>query len=145
MVEVNESARRFIQQWHEALEKRNLEKVDLLLAPDVRLVSPVAFRAFTDRQYILKVLRTVVSTLENFRYTRSCVLDDGGVLLVFEGELNGRTIEGIDLFDLDDDGRVTQLKVMLRPFRVYASFAIEMGEQLGSSNLTMKLMKLLLR
>jgi hypothetical protein len=34
---------------------------------------------------------------------------------------------------------------MLRPFRVYASFAIEMGERLGKSNLTMKLLKLLLR
>ncbi len=65
--------------------------------------------------------------------------------MVFEGELKGKTIEGIDLFDLDDKGRVTQLKVMLRPFRVYASFAIEIGERLGKSNLTMKLLKLLLR
>jgi hypothetical protein len=142
---VNEIAKQFIQKWHEALEGRSLEKVDQLLAPGVRLISPVAFRPFTDRQYILKVLSTVVSTLQDFRYTRSCVLDDGGVLLVFEGELKGKTIEGIDLFDLDDKGQVTQLKVMLRPFRVYASFAIEMAERLGSSNLTMKLMKLLLR
>ena len=142
---MNESAKQFIQKWHAALEEKSLEKIDQLLSSDVRLISPVAFKPFTDRQYIMKVLSTVVSTLEDFRYTRSGVLDDGGVLMVFEGELKGKTIEGIDLFDLDDKGQVTQLKVMLRPFRVYASFAIEMGERLGKSNLTMKLLKLLLR
>jgi hypothetical protein len=145
ITQVNESAKQFIQKWHEALEQKSLKKIDRLLAPDVRLVSPVAFIPFTDRQYILKVLSTVISTLKDFRYTRSCDLDDGGVLMVFEGELKGKTIEGIDLFDLDDNGRVTQLKVMLRPFRVYASFAIEIGERLGKSNLTMRLLKLLLR
>jgi hypothetical protein len=145
IAQVNESAKRFIQKWHEALEEKSLEKIDKLLSPGVRLISPVAFKPFTDRQYIMKVLSTVVSTLKDFRYTRSCVLDDGGVLMVFEGELKGKTIEGIDLFDLNDKGQITQLKVMLRPFRVYASFAIEMGERLGKSNLTMKLLKLLLR
>ena len=139
---MNNRARQFIQNWHQAIAERSLEKVDQALAPDVRLISPVAFRPIIDRQYILRVLKTVFSTLQNFRYTRSCVLDDGGVLMLFEGELKGKTIEGVDIFDLDDKGQVTQLKVMLRPFRVYASFAIEMGERLDRSNLTMKLLKL---
>ena len=142
---MNESAKQFIQKWHDALEEKSFEKIDQLLAPGVRLISPVAFKPFTDRQYIMKVLTTVVSTLNDYRYTLSCVLDDGGVLMVFEGELKGKTIEGIDLFDLNDKGQITQLKVMLRPFRVYTSFAIEMGERLGKSNLTMKLLNLLLR
>ena len=142
---MNESAQKFIQSWHEALEERSLEKVDQLLSPDVRLISPVAYKPITDRQYVMKVLSTVVSTLEDFRYTRSSILDDGGVLMVFEGKLRGKMLEGIDLFDLNDKGQVTQLKVMLRPFRAYASFAIEIGERLGKSNATMKLLKLLLR
>lgn len=92
---MNESAKQFIQKWHAALEEKSFEKIERLLSPGVRLISPVAFKPVTDRQYIMKVLSTVVSTLEDFRYTRSCVLDDGGVLMVFEGELKGKTIEGL--------------------------------------------------
>ena len=134
----------FIEEWHSAVEERSYEKVNALLADDVKLISPVAYKPFTDRAYILKVLENVVGTLENFRYTRSTVLSDGGVLLVFEGEIDGKTLEGIDLIDLDSEGKVKILKVMVRPFRVYAKFAITMGERLGVKNLKMSLLKFLL-
>jgi hypothetical protein len=136
---------KFIEEWHSAVEERSFEKVNALLAEDVTLVSPVAFKPFTDRAYILKVLENVVGTLENFRYTRSTVLSDGGVLLVFEGEIDGKTLEGIDLIDLDPEGRVKTLKVMMRPFRVYTKFAFTMAERLGIKNVKMSLLRFLLR
>jgi hypothetical protein len=134
----------FIDDWHTAVEERSFEKVNALLAEDVTLISPVAFRPITDRAYILKVLENVVGTLDDFRYTRSTVLSDGGVLLVFEGEIDGKTLEGIDLIDLDSEGKVKTLKVMLRPFRVYAKFAFTMAERLGIKSLKMSVMKFLL-
>ena len=136
---------KFIEDWHAAVEERSYEKVDALLADGVTLVSPVAFKPFTDRAYILKVLENVVGTLENFRYTRSTVLSDGGILLVFEGEIDGKTLEGIDLIDLNSEGKVETLKVMVRPFRVYAKFAFTMAERLGIKSLKMSLMRFLLR
>ena len=136
---------KFIEEWHSAVEERSFEKVNALLAEDVKLISPVAFKPFTDRAYILKVLENVVGTLENFRYTRSTVLSDGGVLLVFEGELDGKTLEGIDLIDLDSEGKVKTLKVMMRPFRVYTKFAFTMAERLGIKNWKMSFLKFLLR
>jgi hypothetical protein len=136
---------KFIEDWHSAIEERSLEKVNALLAEDVNLISPVAFKPFTDRAYILKVLENVVGTLENFRYTRSTVLSDGGVLLVFEGEIDGQTLEGIDLIDLDSEGKIKTLKVMVRPFRVYTKFAFAMAERLGIKSLKMSFLKFLLR
>jgi hypothetical protein len=136
---------RFIEDWHSAVEERSFEKVDALLAEDVTLISPVAFKPITDRAYILKVLANVVGTLENFRYTRSTVLSDGGVLLVFEGEIDSKTLEGIDLIDLDSEGKVKTLKVMVRPFRVYTKFAFAMAERLGIKSLKMSFLKFLLR
>ncbi len=135
---------KFIEDWHCAVEERSFEKVNALLADGVNLVSPVAYKPFTDRTYILKVLENVVGTLENFRYTRSTALSDGGVLMVFEGEIDGKTLEGIDLFDLDSEGKVKTLKVMVRPFRVYTKFAIAMAERLGIKNWRMSLMRWLL-
>ena len=135
---------KFIEDWHSAVEERSFEKVNALLADDVNLISPVAFKPFTDRAYILKVLENVVGTLENFRYTRSTVLSDGGVLLIFEGEIDGLTLEGMDLIDLDAEGKVKTLKVMMRPFRVYTKFAFTMAERLGIKSLKMSLMRFLL-
>jgi hypothetical protein len=135
---------KFIDEWHTAVEERSFEKVNALLAEDVKLISPVAFKPFTDRAYILKVLENVVGTLENFRYTRSTVLSDGGVLLIFEGEIDGMTLEGMDLIDLDAEGKLKTLKVMMRPFRVYTKFAFTMAERLGIKSLKMSIMKFLL-
>ena len=135
---------KFIEDWHCAVEERSFEKVNALLADDVNLVSPVAFKLITDRAYILKVLENVVGTLENFRYTRSTVLSDGGVLMIFEGEIDGKTLEGIDLFDLDSEGKVKTLKVMVRPFFAYTKFAFAMAERMGIKSLRMSLVKFLL-
>ena len=136
---------KFIEEWHSAVEERSYEKINALLAEDVKLISPVAFKPFKDRAYILKVLENVVGTLENFRYTRSTVLSDGGVLLIFEGEIDGMTLEGMDLIDLDSEGKVRTLKVMMRPFRVYTKFAFTMAERLGIKSLKMSLLRFLLR
>ena len=137
-------ADQFIQKWHEAVDERSFEKIDALLADDFKLISPVAFKPFTDRLYVMNVLQNVVTAIEGFHYTRSTAMDDGGVLLIFQGELNGKTIEGIDLFDLNADGQAISLKVMLRPFKVYALFAFTMAQRLGISNFKMKLLKFLM-
>ena len=136
---------KFMEDWHVAVEERSFDKVNALIAEDATLISPVAYKPFTDRAYILKVLENVVGTLENFRYTRSTVLGDGGILLVFEGEIDGQTLEGIDLIDLDSEGKLKTLKVMVRPFRVYTKFAFTMAERLGIKSLKMSLLKFLLR
>ena len=135
----------FLEKWHAAVDERSREKINALLAADMKLISPVAFKPFTDRSYVLTVLENVVGTLENFRYTRSTVLGDGGILLVFEGEIDGKTLEGIDLIDLDSEGKVKELKVMLRPFRVYSKFAFTMAERLGIKSLKMSLLKFLMK
>jgi len=95
---MTEIATRFIEEWHQAIQERSLDKVENLLAPpNIKVVSPVVFKPYTDRDYILKLLENVISVIEDFHYTRSTILSDGGVLLVFEGKVEGKIIEGINL------------------------------------------------
>ena len=126
------------------MSERSFEKVEKLLAPDIQFISPVAFKPFTDRNYILKFLENVVLLIEDFLYTRSTILSDGGVLLVFDGKVDEKIIEVIDLIDLDSQGRIKTLKVMLRPFRVYSVFAFKIAERLVVGSFKMKLLKLLM-
>ena len=138
-------AEQFLDKWHEGVDERSFAKINALLAEGIQLISPVAFRPITDRQYILKVLENVVTNIEGFHYTRSVVLSDGGVLLIFQGEVDGLMIEGMDFFDLDSEGRATSLKVMLRPYKAYSAFALKMAETLGIKSFKMKLLKFLIR
>ena len=142
---MSELAEQFIEKWHEGVDERSFEKINDLLADGIELISPVAFTPITDRKYILKVLENVVTTIEGFHYTRSTALADGGVLLIFQGKVDGLTIEGIDLFDLDDEGRAIRLKVMLRPYKAYTTFAFKMAERMGIRSFKMKLLKFLVR
>ena len=49
-----------------------------------------------------------------FRYTRR-ILDGNHAALEFETTMDGVTVNGVDLITCDDDGRITEFKVMLRP------------------------------
>jgi hypothetical protein len=50
---MTEAAAKFMEKWHQAISERSLEKVENLLAPDIQLISPIAFKIYTDRNYIL--------------------------------------------------------------------------------------------
>lgn len=51
---------------------------------------------------------------EGFRYTREFTSDRGAVL-EFETELQGIHINGIDMIEWNDAGRIVDFKVMVRP------------------------------
>ena len=58
----------------------------------------------------------------NLRGFETTVADDNGRLL---------EVEGVDVFRLDDAGRVTTLTVMLRPLSAVQAVGARMREQLG--------------
>ena len=43
--------------------------------------------------------------------------DDSSAILEFTAELDGLTVHGIDMIRWDDDGRITEFTVMVRPFK----------------------------
>ena len=115
----------------EAFDLRDWAKISELLAVDFELVSPVAHKPYHERELCLAILEAVFKTLDGFVYTRTEVFE-GGVLLVFRGEIDGLTLEGIDLFDVDDQGKARRLTVMIRPLKAATLFAQRMGEHLAT-------------
>ena len=81
--------------------------------------SPVVYRPYAGRDAVLKVLEAAELVLGrggNCRYVHQLEDSDGRVaILEFATEVDGRQVEGIDDSTFDEDGRITELKVMLRP------------------------------
>jgi len=121
-------------QFRLAAESKDFELMTETLREDVVLHSPILFRGFEGRDTVIAVLTHVAATLEDFTYTDE--LGDGKtVCLRFKAQVAGtnRELEGIDFLELDDEGRVAELTVFMRPFSALTAFNEQMKARLGAS------------
>ena len=90
-----------------------------LFREDAVFRSPVVYRPYEGRDAVLKVLLAAERVLAlggHFRYVHQVEDSDARVaFLEFATEVDGRQVEGIDKLAFDEQGRITELKVMLRP------------------------------
>lgn len=115
-----------------AAESKDLELLSETLREDVVLHSPVLFRGFEGRETVIAVLTHVAATLEDLTYTHE-LADANTVALRFKAKVGDRELEGIDFLELDDDGRVAELTVFMRPFSALTAFNEQMAARLGAS------------
>jgi hypothetical protein len=113
-----------------AAEAKDLDLLKETLREDVVLHSPILFRGFEGREMVIAVLTEVAGTLEGLTYTDELVAE-GTVALRFKATVEDRELEGIDFLELDDDGRVRELTVFMRPMSALTRFNERMVERLG--------------
>jgi hypothetical protein len=116
-----------------AAEDKDLDLLRETLAEDVVLHSPILFKGFEGRDMAIVVLANVIEVFEDFRYLDE-VHGDGTVVLRFAAKVDDKfEIEGIDYLTLDDEGRVTDLTVFLRPQKAVQAFNEQMVARLGAA------------
>jgi hypothetical protein len=99
------------------------------LADDVVFHSPVTFKPFEGREAVGTLLGVVSRTFEDFRYTDE--LDaDGCKALVFGARVGDKQVEGLDLLRFDDDGKIADFTVMVRPLSAAMALAERVGKGL---------------
>ena len=116
-----------------ALEEGRLEQVADLFHEDAVFRSPVVFKPYEGRDQVLQVLRAAERVLVaggHFRYVHQLEdPDDRVAILEFATEVDGKHIEGIDKLTFDEDGLITELKVMIRPASALQAVGARMGEE----------------
>jgi hypothetical protein len=100
-----------------------------VLAEDVVFRSPAVFKPYEGRDATLLVLRAVSQVFEDFRYDDRFEGEDGEVLL-FSARVGDRELNGIDLLRFDDEGKVRELIVMIRPLSGLNALVEAMGREL---------------
>lgn len=102
--------------FRQAVEARDVAAVEALLAEDVVLNSPVAYRPYAGKALVLAILRGAARVFEDFQYVREITGADGrDHVLVFRANIGAKQVQGCDILHLDDDGLVDELTVMVRP------------------------------
>jgi hypothetical protein len=116
-----------------ALEEGRLEQVGELFHEDAVFRSPVVFKPYEGRDQVLQVLRAAERVLVaggRFRYLHQLEdPDDRVAILEFATEVDGKHVEGIDKLTFDEDGLITELKVMIRPASALQAVGARMAEE----------------
>jgi SnoaL-like protein len=101
-----------------AVESKDLDAVQATLRTDVSFYTPLRFEPFRGRDAAIAALTVAARSFAfqpGFRYTHT--LRAGSTLaLFFEADLQGKHLEGVDLVVLDEQDKVAELRVMMRPF-----------------------------
>jgi hypothetical protein len=100
--------------FREAVEAQDLDAAIALLHDDVLFHSPFAHRPFDGKEAASHVLRSVFEVFEDFRYTDELDGDEASGL-VFRARVGDKQLQGLDLIRTDDDGRIVEFTVMVRP------------------------------
>lgn len=123
--------------WHRLVQDRNVQGLDALLADDVVFYSPVVLtpqrgKAITT-QYLAAAFRVFFD--ESFRYVRE-ITGDRDAVLEFQVEIDGISVNGVDLITWNDTGRIVEFKVMIRPLKAVNLIHEKMAAMLqaGSSS-----------
>jgi len=107
-----------IQTWHRLVKERDVKGLDGLLAEDAVFYSPVVHTPQVGKAITKKYLTAAFHVFfnETFRYVRE-LIDTRDAVLEFQVELEGITVNGVDMIKWNDDGKITEFKVMLRPLK----------------------------
>jgi hypothetical protein len=125
-----------------AVEHGDIQQARELFHEDAIFRSPVVFTPYVGREQVLKVLQAAEQVLGlggNFRYLHQ--LEDARdrvAILEFATDIDGRHVEGIDKLTFDDQGLITELKVMLRPATALQAVGEKMAEELPRVGLSLR-------
>ena len=104
--------------WHQLVKERNVRGLDALLADEAVFLSPVVHTPQVGKAITKAYLAAAFQVFFNpsFRYVRELTADRDAVL-EFEVEIDGVIVNGVDMIKWNDEGKITEFKVMLRPLK----------------------------
>jgi hypothetical protein len=112
-----------------AVEADDMDAVTALLHPEVEFRSPAVHRPYHGRTAVTHLLRHAKATLAGLTYIDE-LHGEGSVALIFTAQVGDKEVEGLDHLTLDEDGRITRLRVMIRPLSGLIATAQTMGARL---------------
>ncbi len=105
---------RFLARWHGMLAAGDPWALDDLVRDDVTIRSPMFFKPKGPKPYVMGVLQAVNGAFQDFRYTKEWI-DGPEMILEFEARVGEIGLKGIDRIRLDDEGRMAEIEVLIRP------------------------------
>ncbi|MEM7181192.1 MAG: nuclear transport factor 2 family protein [Spirochaetota bacterium] len=119
-----------VQNWHTILKEKDISGLDKLLADKPIFYSPVVPEPQEGKNLTTMYLTAAFKVLgPTIHYTRE-LLSERDAFLEFTADINGVTINGVDMIHCDADGRISDFKVMVRPLPAIEALKKQMRREL---------------
>ena len=127
------NAKNLIHKWHEVIESDDLKMLDEIIADDAVFSSPVVFKPIEVKEITMMYLHAAGQSfnIEKFKYTKE-IHDDMNSVLEFETYIDDISVNGVDMIEWNEDGKICNFKVMIRPFKAVQKVQEKMIEALES-------------
>ncbi|KQP11703.1 nuclear transport factor 2 family protein [Pseudorhodoferax sp. Leaf265] len=104
--------------WHHLVSTRNTQGLADLLADEVVFHSPVVHTPQVGRPVTTQYLSAAFHVFfnESFRYVRETTGPSSAVL-EFQVDIDGIAVNGVDSFQWNAAGKITEFKVFIRPLK----------------------------
>jgi hypothetical protein len=104
--------------WHELVRARDAGGLSSLLADDVVFYSPVVHTPQLGKALTLQYLSAAFHVFfnESFCYVRE-LTERCDAVLEFQVEIDGITVNGVDMIKWNDEGKIVEFKVLIRPLK----------------------------
>ena len=138
-------ARQGLEKWHAVVRKMSSEALDDILAEDVVFHSPVVHTPQAGREVTKLYLMAAFNVFPgddakpaadraddakgSFGYVRE-VVGERDAVLEFETEIDGIHVNGVDMIRWNDEGRIVDFKVMVRPLKAIQKIHGQMAAML---------------
>ena len=121
-----------VAEWHRIVRERDAKALPGLLAEDAVFHSPVVHTPQRGRALVAGYLGAALQLLAqpSFRYARE-ILGDNQAMLEFEVEIDGILVNGVDIIRWNEDGKIADFKVMIRPLKAINLVHQHMAALLG--------------
>ncbi len=111
-------AKNLIDKWHEVIGNDDPKLLDNIISDDAVFSSPVVFTPMEGKNITMMYLHAAGQSfnMEKFKYTKE-IHDGMNSVLEFETYIDDISVNGVDIIEWNEDGKICNFKVMIRPFK----------------------------
>ena len=127
------SAKKYIDSWHTVFKSQELDKLDKIIADNAVFTSPVVFKPMEGKEITKMYLFAAGQSfnMDKFKYIRE-VHDGINSVLEFETFIDEISVNGVDMIKWNNEGKIVDFKVMIRPLKAVQKVQEKMIESLNS-------------
>ena len=127
------TAKKYIDSWHTVFKSQELNKLDKIIADNAVFTSPVVFKPMEGKEITKMYLFAAGQSfnMDKFKYIRE-VHDGINSVLEFETFIDDISVNGVDMIKWNNEGKIVDFKVMIRPLKAVQKVQEKMIESLNS-------------
>ena len=117
--------------WHDVVKSKSSDQLQQLVADDAVFHSPLVHTPQAGKSLTVAYLTAAMHVLANdsFHYVRE-VSEGPHSILEFALELEGIAVNGVDMITWNDEGKIIDFKVMIRPYKAIETVRTRMAAML---------------